>query len=110
MMKQLFDLNDLNVFGFIGDIKIDLFKVMIFEGESMIVISGVIGNVDIYVLLDFEVVVSLVVFIGDINLIGLKKSGLSMKVYVVLFDFSELKCCVKVFVFLFIGDVDVKYV
>ncbi|MBG9769653.1 LiaRS two-component regulatory system accessory protein LiaF [Bacillus vallismortis] len=110
MMKQPFDLNDLNISGFIGDIKIDLSKAMIPEGESTIVISGVIGNVDVYVPSDLEVAVSSAVFIGDINLIGLKKSGLSTKVYAVSPDFSESKRRVKVSVSLFIGDVDVKYV
>ncbi|PKJ59248.1 protein LiaF [Bacillus sp. SN32] len=110
MMKQPFDLNDLNVSGFIGDIKIDLSKAMIPEGESTIVISGVIGNVDIYVPSDLEVAVSSAVFIGDINLIGSKKSGLSTKVYATSTDFSESKRRVKVSVSLFIGDVDVKYV
>lgn len=62
MMKQPFDLNDLNVSGFIGDIKIDLSKAMIPEGESTIVISGVIGNVDIYVPSDLEVAVRLSCF------------------------------------------------
>lgn len=110
MMKQPFDLNDLNVSGFIGDIKIDLSKAMIPEGESTIVISGVIGNVDIYVPSDLEMAVSSAVFIGDINLIGSKKSGLSTKVYAASSDFSESKRRVKVSVSLFIGDVDVKYV
>ncbi|MGO5677245.1 LiaRS two-component regulatory system accessory protein LiaF [Bacillus subtilis] len=110
MMKQPFDLNDLNVSGFIDDIKIDLSKAMIPEGESTIVISGVIGNVDIYVPSDLEVAVSSAVFIGDINLIGSKKSGLSTKVYAASTDFSESKRRVKVSVSLFIGDVDVKYV
>ncbi|MCY8547476.1 LiaRS two-component regulatory system accessory protein LiaF, partial [Bacillus vallismortis] len=110
MMKQPFDLNDLNISGFIGDIKIDLSKAMIPEGESTIVISGVIGNVDVYVPSDLEVAVSSAVFIGDINLIGSKKSGLSTKVYAVSPDFSESKRRVKVSVSLFIGDVDVKYV
>ncbi|MGR0118434.1 LiaRS two-component regulatory system accessory protein LiaF [Bacillus halotolerans] len=110
MMKQPFDLNDLNVSGFIGDVKIDLSKAMIPEGESTIVISGVIGNVDIYVPSDLEVAVSSSVFIGDINLIGSKKSGLGTKVYAASPDFSESKRRVKVSVSLFIGDVDVKYV
>lgn len=110
MMKQPFDLNDLTVSGFIGDVKIDLSKAMIPEGESTIVISGVIGNVDIYVPSDLEVAVSSSVFIGDINLIGSKKSGLSTKVYAASSDFSESKRRVKVSVSLFIGDVDVKYV
>ncbi|MCI4138414.1 LiaRS two-component regulatory system accessory protein LiaF [Bacillus vallismortis] len=110
MMKQPFDLNDLNISGFIGDIKIDLSKAMIPEGESTIVISGVIGNVDVYVPSDLEVAVSSAVFIGDINLIGSKKSGLSTKVYAVSPDFSESKRRVKLSVSLFIGDVDVKYV
>ncbi|MEG7335420.1 LiaRS two-component regulatory system accessory protein LiaF [Bacillus sp. 0102A] len=110
MMKQPFDLNDLNISGFIGDIKIDLSKAMIPEGESTIVISGVIGNVDIYVPSDLEVAVSSAVFIGDINLIGSKKSGLSTKVYAASSDFIESKRRIKVSVSLFIGDVDVKYV
>ncbi|MFT4399364.1 LiaRS two-component regulatory system accessory protein LiaF [Bacillus sp. SW14] len=110
MMKQPFDLNDLNISGFIGDIKIDLSKAMIPEGESTIVISGVIGNVDIYVPSDLDVAVSSAVFIGDINLIGSKKSGLSTKVYAASSDFSESKRRIKVSVSLFIGDVDVKYV
>ena len=49
MMKDPFELNDLNVSGFIGDVKIDLSKAMIPEGESTMTISGVIGNVDVYV-------------------------------------------------------------
>ncbi len=47
MMKDPFELNDLNVSGFIGDVKIDLSKAMIPEGESTMTISGVIGNVDV---------------------------------------------------------------
>ena len=58
MMKDPFELNDLNVSGFIGDVKIDLSKAMIPEGESTMTISGVIGNVDVYVPPDIEVSVS----------------------------------------------------
>ncbi|WP_187172908.1 cell wall-active antibiotics response protein LiaF, partial [Enterococcus faecium] len=109
LMKNPFDLNDLNVSGFIGDVKIDLSKAIIPEGESTVVISGVIGNVDIYVPADLEVSVSSSAFIGDIDLIGSKTSGMSTKLYAASPDYSQAKRRVKISISLFIGDVDVKY-
>ncbi|MCY8960647.1 cell wall-active antibiotics response protein LiaF [Bacillus atrophaeus] len=109
LMKNPFDLNDLNVSGFIGDVKIDLSKAIIPEGESTVVISGVIGNVDIYIPADLEVSVSSSAFIGDIDLIGSKTSGMSTKLYAASPDYSQAKRRVKISISLFIGDVDVKY-
>lgn len=109
MMKDPFDLNDLNVSGFIGDVKIDLSKAIIPEGESTITISGVIGNVDVYVPPDIEVAVSSSAFIGDLSLLGSKRSGMSTKLYTVSPDYGDSPRRIKISISLFIGDVDVNY-
>lgn len=109
MMKDPFELNDLNVSGFIGDVKIDLSKAMIPEGESTMTISGVIGNVDVYVPPDVEVSVSSSAFIGDMNLLGSKKSGMSPNLYKVSSEYGDSPRRIKISISLFIGDVDVKY-
>ncbi|ANF38047.1 cell wall-active antibiotics response protein [Bacillus velezensis] len=109
MMKDPFELNDLNVSGFIGDVKIDLSKAMIPEGESTMTISGVIGNVDVYVPPDIEVSVSSSAFIGDMNLLGSKKSGMSPNLYKVSSEYGDSPRRIKISISLFIGDVDVKY-
>nr|WP_250620994.1 LiaF domain-containing protein [Bacillus subtilis] len=43
-MKKPFQLSDLTISGFIGDVKIDLSKAIIAEEESTIVISGLIRH------------------------------------------------------------------
>lgn len=109
LIKTPFDLNNLNISGFIGDVKIDLSKAIIPEGESTIVISGLIGDVDIYVPSDLDVSISSVAFIGDMNIIGHKKSGISNKLNTSSANFEQSTRRVKISISLFIGDVDVRY-
>lgn len=79
LMKKPFQLSDLTISGFIGDVKIDLSKAIIAEEESTIVISGLIGDVDIYVPQDIEVCVSASAAIGDMKIIDEKEAGLAVK-------------------------------
>ncbi|VCT98553.1 hypothetical protein AIDNDMCJ_15550 [Bacillus safensis] len=108
-MKKPFQLSDLTISGFIGDVKIDLSKAIIAEEESTIVISGLIGDVDIYVPQDIEVCVSASAAIGDMKIIDEKRSGFGSKVYVMTNDYDESKRKVKISISLLIGDVDVRY-
>ena len=98
----------MTISGFIGDVKIDLSKAIIAEEESTIVISGLIGDVDIYVPQDIEVCVSASAAIGDMKIID-EKSGFGSKVYVMTNDYDESKRKVKISISLLIGDVDVRY-
>ncbi|ALM27977.1 MULTISPECIES: cell wall-active antibiotics response protein LiaF [Bacillus] len=109
LMKKPFQLSDLTISGFIGDVKIDLSKAIIAEEESTIVISGLIGDVDIYVPQDIEVCVSASAAIGDMKIIDEKRSGFGSKVYVMTNDYDESKRKVKISISLLIGDVDVRY-
>ena len=110
-MKTPFDLNDLNISGFIGDVKIDLSKAIISEGENTIAITGLIGDVDIYIPSDLEVSISSSAFVGDIDIIGEKKSGIGNQIYSETRDItSSRQRRVKISISLFIGDVDVRFI
>jgi lia operon protein LiaF len=110
LIKNPFDLNDLNISGFIGDVKIDLSKAIIPEGESTIVISGLIGDIDIYVPADLEVAITSSAFVGDMDIIGDRSSGLSSKIHTVSPHYESSSRKVKISISLFIGDVDVRYI
>ncbi|ATH93091.1 cell wall-active antibiotics response protein LiaF [Bacillus glycinifermentans] len=109
-MKKPFDLNDLNISGFIGDVKIDLSKAIISEGENTIVITGLIGDVDIYIPSDLDVSISSSAFIGDIDIIGEKKSGFGNQIYTESKHYEQSARRVKISISLFIGDVDVRFI
>ncbi|MGE6630030.1 cell wall-active antibiotics response protein LiaF [Bacillus sp. NPDC077027] len=109
LMKKPFQLSDLTISGFVGDVKIDLSKAIIAEEESTILISGLIGDVDIYVPQDIEVCVSASAAIGDMKIIDEKRSGFGSKVFVMTNDYDESKRKVKISISLLIGDVDVRY-
>lgn len=110
LIKNPFDLNDLNISGFIGDVKIDLSKAIIPEGESTIVISGIIGDIDIYVPADLEVAITSSAFVGDMDIIGDRSSGLSSKIHASSPNYDSSTRKVKISISLFIGDVDVRYI
>lgn len=109
LIKNPFDLTDLNISGFIGDVKIDLSKAIIPEGENTIVISGIIGDIDIYVPADLEVMITSSAFVGDMDIIGDRSSGLSSKIHASSPNYESSSRKVKISISLFIGDVDVRY-
>ncbi|HEU5138670.1 MAG TPA: cell wall-active antibiotics response protein LiaF [Bacillales bacterium] len=109
LMNSRFELDDLNLSNFIGDVKIDLSKAIIPEGESTLVISGFIGDVDIYVPYDLDVSVSSSVTIGDIDVLGHKQGGFNRQVRLETKGFPEASRKVKISVSVFIGDVDVRF-
>ncbi|ASB90729.1 cell wall-active antibiotics response protein LiaF [Bacillus sonorensis] len=110
LMKKPFDLNDLNISGFIGDVKIDLSKAIISEGDNTIVITGLIGDVDIYIPSDLDVSISSSAFLGDIDIIGERKSGIGNQIYTESENYEQSSRRVKVSISLFIGDVDVRFI
>ncbi|NPC94132.1 hypothetical protein HOO54_18365 [Bacillus sp. WMMC1349] len=110
LMKTPFDLNDLNISGFIGDVKIDLSKAIISEGENTIAITGLIGDIDIYVPPDLDISISSSAFIGDIDIIGDRKSGIGTQMYTESENYQQSTRRVKISISLFIGDVDVRFI
>lgn len=109
LLHHRFELGDMNISNGIGDIKIDLSKAIIPEGETTIAISGLIGDVDIYVPQDLEISTAAAVTIGDLEVLGHKQGGISRQIDLTTNGFKEADRRVKISVSLFIGDIDVRY-
>lgn len=109
LLNQQFELNDMNISYSIGDVKIDLSKAIIPEGESVIAISGIIGDVDIYVPHDLDVAVTSAVTLGNFDVLGYKQSGVNRQIELATKGYQQSSRRVKISVSLFIGDVDVRF-
>lgn len=108
-INQQFELQDMNISYTIGDVKIDLSKAIIPEGESVIAISGIIGDVDIYVPHDLDVSVTSSVTLGNFDILGYKQNGVNRQIQLATKGYHESYRKVKISVSLFIGDVDVRF-
>lgn len=110
LTKERFELRDMNIRNGIGDIKIDLSRAIIGEGETVIVINGLIGDIDIYVPYDLDVSVQASVTVGDIEVFENRQSGFNRNIFVESKEYGESPRRVKIVLSLFIGDLDVRYV
>lgn len=109
LINHRFELDDMNLSTAIGDVKIDLSKAIIPEGETTISISGMIGDIDIYVPYDLDVSVAGSVTLGELRLFGHKQSGIGRQVNLASKDYKQATRKVKISVSLLIGEVDVRY-
>lgn len=110
LTKERFELRDMNIRNGIGDIKIDLSRAIIDEGETVIVIHGLIGDIDVYVPYDLDVSVQASVTVGDIEVFENRQSGFNRNIFVESKDYNQSPRRVKIVLSLFIGDLDVRYV
>lgn len=109
LLDSRFELSDMNLSYGIGDVKIDLSKAIIPEGESSIVISGFIGDVDIYVPYDLDISVNASATFGELKVLGYKQGGVNRQIGLSTKGYDQAATKVKVSISTFIGDVDVRY-
>ncbi|WP_420825889.1 cell wall-active antibiotics response protein LiaF [Scopulibacillus daqui] len=109
LINHRYELKDMNLSYGIGDNKIDLSKAIIHEGENTIVISGLIGDVDIYIPYDLDVSVAASVTIGNVEVLGYKMGGLNRQINVETKGYETATRKVKISISNFIGDIDVRH-
>lgn len=107
-MEGPFELEDIQLSHAVCDVTIDLSKAVIPEGESTIVISSLIGDVDIYVPYDLSVSVASTAILGDLKILERRHSGFGCRVHAETPGYSRSPRRVKIAVSLLIGDVDVR--
>ncbi|MBO8171562.1 MAG: hypothetical protein H0Z33_06720 [Bacillaceae bacterium] len=110
LMNQRFELKDMNIWHGIGDVKIDLSKALIAEGETVLIINGWIGDIDIYIPYDLDVSVNATVTVGDLDILGYQQGGINRHIAVSTRDYQTSTRRVKIMLSLFIGDIDVRYI
>lgn len=104
------ELKDMNIWHGIGDVKIDLSRALIHEKETVIMISGWIGDIDLYIPYDLDVSFIANVNMGDIHVFGNKQGGLNRSISLTTSGFHQATKRVRIVVTLLIGDIDMIYV
>ncbi|MDE5414989.1 cell wall-active antibiotics response protein LiaF [Alkalihalobacterium chitinilyticum] len=110
LLSDRYELQDMNIRNGIGDIKIDLSKAIIPEGETVIVIHGWIGDIDVYVPYDLDLSVQAMVTVGDLDILDSRQSGINRNIAIATKDYKQAPRRVKLVLSLLIGDIDVRYV
>jgi lia operon protein LiaF len=101
------ELQDMNVWHGIGDVKIDLSRAYIPDGETVIIINGWIGDVDIYVPYDLDISLTASINFGDIDVFGNKQGGINRSMTLATSGYPDSSKRVRLVVSLLIGDIDV---
>jgi lia operon protein LiaF len=109
LLNRQFHLDGLTASYGICDVKIDLSKAIIPEGETTLVISSLIGDVDIYVPYDLDVSVSTSVTAGSLEVLGLEQNGINNRMNVTSPGYETAARKVKISISILLGDVDVRY-
>ncbi len=109
LMHHRFVLEDMNIWHGIGDVKIDLSKAIIPEGETVLVINGWFGDVDIYIPYDLDVSVNATVTVGELDILDRRAAGVQRHLSVATKDYKLSTRRVKIIVSLFIGDINVRF-
>lgn len=110
LMKRRFALQDMNVKYGIGDISIDFSKAIIDEGETVIVLHGGIGDVDLYVPYDLDISVQASATIGDMNILDQREEGFNKQISINTDYYKQADRKIKVIISVIVGDIDVRYV
>ncbi|WCK55713.1 cell wall-active antibiotics response protein LiaF [Aneurinibacillus sp. Ricciae_BoGa-3] len=103
------DLQDMNIWHGIGDVKIDLSRAYIHEGETVLFINGWVGDIDIYVPYDLNITLTANVNLGDIDVFGNKQGGFNRSTTLSTSGYKTATKKVRIIVSLLIGDIDVMY-
>ncbi|KFM98844.1 transporter [Bacillus clarus] len=110
MMDHIYELEDINVQYGACDIEIDLTTAMIPEGETVIVIRGVIGNIRLYVPYDIELSLNHSVIVGRVILPGHEETGFNRNVTFRTEEYKEAPRRIKIISSLVVGDTEVRKV
>ncbi|MDQ0299860.1 lia operon protein LiaF [Salibacterium salarium] len=110
LMKRTFALQDMNLKYGIGDIAIDFSKAIVDEGETVVVLHGGIGDVDLYIPSDLNISIQASASLGDINVFKHREEGINKQAVVQTENYKESNRKVKIIISVILGDIDVRYV
>lgn len=109
VMDSIYELHDINIRYGLGDVQIDLTTAMIPEGETVIVIHGIAGNIRLYVPYDIEISLNHSVLVGNISLFGQKENGFNKNVVLMTEQYANAPRRIKIISSLLAGDTEVRH-
>ncbi|PLT30276.1 cell wall-active antibiotics response protein LiaF [Peribacillus deserti] len=109
--EHVYEWNDINIQGFIGDTEIDLSYTVLPKGESAIYIRHGVGNIRILVPYDIELSVNHSAFIGSARILDEQEPRIfTQNMIYQTADYDQAAQRVKIFTSLFSGELEVKRV
>lgn len=105
-----FEMHNLHIWHGVGDVLIDLSRALLPEEENFLVVNGWVGDITIYVPIDLPVSVSADLKVGEMDILGLRQSGLNRQVRMATKQYDSSGKKVKIIISLLVGDIDVKYI
>ncbi|WP_335872736.1 cell wall-active antibiotics response protein LiaF [Bacillus sp. 2205SS5-2] len=107
--EHVYEWNDINVQGGIGDTVVDLSYTVLPKGEAVIFLRHFIGNVKIFIPYEVEVSLQHSVIAGATNIFGVEEKTNFNKVFrYKTASYQEATSKVKIMTSLGIGDIEVK--
>lgn len=109
-MDGVYELDDIDIqYGF-GDVHIDLSYTMIPEGETVILIRGMVGSVHLYVPYDVELSIHTSALFGKVSLLDKSSSVFNTTQKFQTKEYKTATRKIKIVTSLLIGDIEVRNV
>ncbi|MBO9128330.1 cell wall-active antibiotics response protein LiaF [Bacillus sp. 165] len=110
IIDQIYELQDVNIRYGLGDVQIDFTMAMIPEGETVIVLHGLVGNIRLFIPYDVEVSLNTSVLFGNITMFGHQAGGFNKNIVLKTEQYGEASRRIKIISSLLVGDTEVRYV
>ena len=108
---HVYEWNDVNIQGGMGDTVIDLSYTVLPKGETVIFIRNIFGKVKILIPYDVEVSVNHSVLYGSAKILDFyESSSMNRQIKVETAQYEQTEQKVKIFTSMMIGDIEVKRV
>lgn len=105
---HVYEIEDINIQTGIGNTIIDLSMTMLPPGETVIVIRGLIGNIQLLVPYDVETSVNHSVLVGKMNVFSEKEEGFNKNILYYSKNYGSGSRKVKVLTSIVVGDLEVR--
>lgn len=110
VLNHVYELDDINIQTGIGDTVIDLGMTMLPAGETVIMIRGLVGNIQLLVPYDVEVCVNHAVLVGNTKIFDEVDEGVNKNSIYYSEHYQDAPRKIKVITSLIFGDFEVKHV
>ena len=107
--NQSYALEDINIQTGFGDISIDLSDTIIPQGETVILIRGIIGNIYLNIPSDIGISVQVSLLCGKVNLLKTNKTVFNLTQKYQSVGYKDSYRTIKVIVSLLVGDIEVTH-
>lgn len=110
VINHVYEWDDINIQTGIGDTVIDLSMTMLPLGESVIIIRGIVGNIQLLIPYDVGYSINHSSLTGSLKLFGKEEKILNQNVICYSDNYYDASRKVKIITSISIGDIEVKHI